>query len=265
MKHSVVNELKSYANSDKISDCMRFFKTGKGEYGEGDQFLGIKVPDIRKVVKKHYSSLSLNEIQEFLYSPYHEHRMFALLVLVALYQSKRFDNRLLPKLGTGALAPAFGEAKAITSNEFWEKSNKATIYHFYINHTAQINNWDLIDVTCPHIVGVHLLNRDRSILYRFARSNHLWERRIAIITTFAFIKAGEFEDTFAIADILLKDTHDLIHKAVGWAIRTVGNKNLEAEIEYLNPRYKQMPRTMLRYAIEKFDEPLRLQYLRGEI
>jgi len=234
MKSSIVNELSSYANPDKISDYMRFFKTGRGEYGEGDQFLGIKVPDIRRVVKKHYHSLALNEVQEFLYSPYHEHRMFALLVLVTLYQSKRLDN-------------------------------KVTIYHFYLNHTAQINSWDLVDVTSPHIVGAHLLNRDRFILYRFARSKDLWERRIAIIATFAFIKADEFEDTFAIADILLEDSHDLIHKAVGWAIRNVGNKNLQAQIEYLNPRYKQMPRTMLRYAIEKFDEPLRLQYLKGEI
>lgn len=234
MNKDIVNALNSYANRAKIPDYMRFFKTGKGEYGEGDQFLGIKVPDIRKVVKKYFMSLSLNEIQEFLYSPYHEHRMFALLVLVALYQSKRLDN-------------------------------KATIYHFYLNHTAQINNWDLVDVTCPHIVGDYLLDKDRSLLYRYAVSDNLWEKRIAIIATFAFIKAGEFEDTFAIANLLLDDKHDLIHKAVGWAIRNVGNKNLKAELEYLNPRYKKMPRTMLRYAIEKFDEPLRLQYLKGEI
>jgi 3-methyladenine DNA glycosylase AlkD len=232
MNQTIADELKSYANPAKIADYMRFFKTGKGDYGEGDQFLGIKVPDTRKVVKKYFRSMSLNEIQEFLYSPYHEHRMFALLVLVALYKSKRLDN-------------------------------KATIYHFYINHTTQINNWDLIDVTCPHIVGTHLLDRDRSLLYHFARSNDLWQKRIAIISTFAFIKAGEFEDTFAIADILLEDRHDLIHKAVGWAIRNVGIQDLQSMLAFLNPRYKKMPRTMLRYAIEKLDEPLRQKYLKG--
>lgn len=234
MNQTIANEINYYANPAKIADYMRFFKTGKGEYGERDQFLGIKVPDTRKVVKKYYKSMSLNEIQEFLYSPYHEHRLFALLVLVTLYQSKQLDNR-------------------------------ATIYHFYLNHTAQINNWDLVDVTCPHIVGVHLLDRDRSLLYRFAKSNNLWEKRIAIISTFAFIKAGEFEDTFAIADILLHDTHDLIHKAVGWAIRNVGIQNLQTMLEFLNPRYKKMPRTMLRYAIEKLDEDLRQKYLKGDI
>ncbi|MBN2826203.1 MAG: DNA alkylation repair protein [Campylobacterales bacterium] len=234
MNPTVAHELANYANPAKISDFMRFFKTGKGEYGEGDQFLGIKVPDTRKVVKKYFRTMSLYEIQEFLYSPYHEHRLFALLVLVALYSAKDLDN-------------------------------KATIYHFYLNHTAQINNWDLVDVTAPRIVGHYLLDKDRSLLYNFARSHNLWEKRIAIIATFAFIKAGEFEDTFALADILLKDTHDLIHKAVGWAIREVGNKDTQAMIAYLNPRYKQMPRTMLRYAIEKLDEDLRQKYLKGVI
>jgi len=234
MNPTILDELNSYANSDKIPDYSRFFKTGIGEYGEGDQFLGIKVPDTRKVVKKYFKHMSLNEIQEFLYSTYHEHRLFALLVLVALYQSKQLDN-------------------------------KATIYHFYLNHTAQINNWDLVDVTSPHIVGTHLLDKDRSILYRFAVSDDLWEKRIAIISTFAFIKVGEFDDTLMIADLLLRDTHDLIHKAVGWAIRNVGNQDLQAMLEYLNPRYKTMPRTMLRYAIEKLDEALRQQYLKGVI
>ncbi|MBN2824401.1 MAG: DNA alkylation repair protein [Campylobacterales bacterium] len=232
MNPTIVNELARYANPAKISDYKRFFKTGIGEYGEGDQFLGIKVPDTRKVVKKYFRTMSLNEIQEFLYSPYHEHRLFALLVLVALYQAKDLDN-------------------------------KATIYHFYLNHTAQINNWDLIDVTSPHIVGAYLLDKERSLLYRLAASDNLWEKRIAIISTFAFIKAGEFEDTFAIANILLNDTHDLIHKAVGWAIREVGNRDKEAMIAYLNPRYQKMPRTMLRYAIEKLDEDLRQKYLKG--
>lgn len=237
MVEKVRQELNSYANPDKIPDYMRFFKTGKGDYGEGDQFLGIKVPDIRKVAKNYFPQLSLETIQTFLDSPYHEERLFALHTLVYQYQSKRFSD----------------------------PEQKEAIYQFYIQNTRQINNWDLVDVTSPHIVGVHLLERDRSILYEFARSDDLWQKRIAIISTFAFIHAGQFDDTLQIADILLNDSHDLIHKAVGWAIRNVGNQDLETELNYLNPRYKKMPRTMLRYAIEKFDEPLRQQYLKGLI
>lgn len=235
MKKAIVYELESYAN--KIADSMRFFKTGEGDYGEGDKFLGIKVPDTRKVVKKYFAQLSLKEIEEFLYSPFHEHRLFALLVLVAQYKSKK-----------------------LTTN-----AQREAIYNFYITHTKQINNWDLVDVTTSHIVGVHLLDKERTLLYTFAHSDDLWKKRIAIVSTFAFINAREYEDTFAIADILLHDKHDLIHKAVGWAIRNVGNKDLDAMLEFLNPRYTKMPRTMLRYAIEKLDEELRLKYLKGEI
>ncbi len=233
MNQIVADELHAYANPAKIPDYMRFFKTGKGDYGEGDLFLGIKVPDTRKVVRKHFTALSMEEIGEFLSSPYHEHRLFALLVLAERYKAKQF----------AAL--------------------REDIYSFYIENTARINNWDLVDVTAPHIVGAHLLGRDRGLLYDFARSDDLWQKRIAIISSFAFIDKGEFGDTFAISDILLRDTHDLIHKAVGWAIRNVGNKDTEAMLAYLAPRYKSMPRTMLRYAIEKLDEDMRQRYLKG--
>jgi 3-methyladenine DNA glycosylase AlkD len=161
--------------------------------------------------------------------------MFALLVLVAQFQSKRLNIA----------------------------HSQEEIYNFYLSHRKQINNWDLVDVTTPHIVGVYLLDKKRDLLYNFAHSNNLWEKRIAIISTFAFIKNLEFDDTLKIADILLNDTHDLIHKAVGWAIRNVGNKNKQRMLEYLQPRYKQMPRTMLRYAIEKLDEDLRQKFLKG--
>jgi 3-methyladenine DNA glycosylase AlkD len=234
MNKTVIKELEQYINKNKIPDLQRFFKTGSGEYGEGDLFLGIKVPDIRKVVKNNLL-LELEEIKEFLYSKYHEHRMFALLVLVAQFQSKRLNIA----------------------------HSQEEIYNFYLAHRKQINNWDLVDVTTPHIVGVYLLDKKRDLLYDFAHSNDLWEKRIAIISTFAFIKNLEFDDTLKIADILLNDTHDLIHKAVGWAIRNVGNKNKQRMLEYLQPRYKQMPRTMLRYAIEKLDEDLRQKFLKG--
>ena len=237
MNKQISNELNLYANKDKIADYMRFFKTGVGEYGEGDVFLGIKVPETRKVVKKYFLHMAFDDIKTFLYSKYHEHRLFALLVLVYQYQSKKFSD----------------------------ESKKKAIYKFYMKHNAQINNWDLIDVTCPHIVGAYLLNKDRKILYTMAKSDNLWQKRMAIISTFAFINAGQFDDALNIADILIQDKHDLIHKAVGWALRNIGNKDLQTELDYLKPRYKKMPRTMLRYAIEKFEEDLRQRYLKSMI
>ena len=237
MREEILAEFEKYVNENKIADYSRFFKTGLGEYGEGDKFLGVKVPDTRKVVKKYFASMSFEEIEEFLNSPYHEHRLFALLVLVYKYKSKKLTS----------------------------EAQRERIYDFYVSHANRINNWDLVDVTAPHIVGAHLLQRDKTLLYNFANSNDLWKKRIAIVSTFAFINSHQFQDTFDIADILLQDKHDLIHKAVGWAIRNVGNKNEKAMLEYLTPRYKKMPRAMLRYAIEKLDEELRLQYLRGEI
>ncbi len=237
MRKNILDELKSYSHPDKIPEYKKFFKTGKGEYGEGDQFLGIKVPDIRKVVKNNFLDMNFDEIKGFLYSPYHEHRMFALLVLVYQYKTKRFSD----------------------------DKKREKIYQFYISNTSQINNWDLIDVTCPHIIGVHLRNKDKDILYKFATSDNLWQKRISIISTFALINDHQFDDTLKIADILLHDSHDLIHKAVGWAIRNVGIKNTELMIEFLAPRYKTMPRTMLRYAIEKLDKDTRQKYLKGLI
>lgn len=230
------NYLHSFAIPEKIPDYQRFFKTEKGEYGEGDLFLGIRMPYIRQVVKKYHCILGFGDIKVLLGSQYHEERMLALLILVAQYKSKKTSQL-----------------------------TKDTIYNLYINNTIQINNWDLIDVTCPHIIGQHLLNNNRSILYNFARSESLWERRISIISTFAFINAGQYEDTLNIADILLNDSHDLIHKAVGWALRNVGIKDIDKELSFLENRYSKMPRTMLRYAIEKFDEPLRQKYLKGLI
>jgi len=232
----MINELKrdlKVLSGIKVKDLQRFFKTGKGEYGEGDIFIGVRMPDIRKVAKQ-YLGISFNELQELLESGIHEYRMIALLILTYIY----------PKA---------------------DEKQKEKIYKFYIKNTKYINNWDLVDVTCPRIVGEHLLDKDRSILYTFAKSKDLWKKRIAILATFTFIREKQFEDTLNISKILLKDEHDLIHKAVGWMLREVGNKNQKVEEEFLKKHYLKMSRTMLRYAIEKFEEKKRQSYLKGNV
>ncbi|MEE3719314.1 DNA alkylation repair protein [Tumidithrix elongata RA019] len=223
------NKLKSLEDLEKAKTLSRFFKTGKGEYGEGDRFLGITVPAQRKLAKE-FVSLELSEIEQLLASQIHEHRLTALLILT--YQ--------------------FPKANAI---------EQAEIVRFYLAHTQWINNWDLVDVSCRPIVGVYLLERDRSILYEFAHSQNLWQQRIAIITTGEFIKYGQFTDTIAIAEILLHHSHDLIHKAVGWMLREVGKKERPVLEAFLNRYASQMPRTMLRYAIEHFNDAERKSYL----
>jgi 3-methyladenine DNA glycosylase AlkD len=230
----IKEDLAIFTNINNIQTYKRFFKTKAGEYAHKDIFLGIKVPDIRKIVKKYFLDLCFSHINEFLHSPYHEYRMFALLVLTYQYKSKKLNK-------------------------------KEEIFNFYIQNISWVNNWDLIDVTSPHIIGNYLIKKDKSILYEFARSNNLWKKRVAIISTFAFINNENYQDTIKIADILLKDEHDLIHKAVGWAIRNVGKKDENTMIEFLNQRYKKMPRTMLRYAIEKLPENSRQNYLKGTI
>ena len=226
-------QLKKAANKKDAEILQWFFKTGKGEYGEGDRFLGIKVPGIRVIAKKN-TDLTFKEIQKALRSVYHEERLAALLILVEKY------------------------SKAVT-----EGKNK--IADFYLANTKHINNWDLVDLTAPKILGKYLSNKSRKILYAFARSENLWERRISIISTFEFIRNKDFTDTLKISKILLKDDHDLIHKAVGWMLREIGKRDLPAEEEFLSKYYKKMPRTMLRYAIEKFPEKKRLAYLEGRM
>jgi 3-methyladenine DNA glycosylase AlkD len=209
----------------------RFFKTGKGEYGEGDKFLGIRVPVIRQQVKK-FKGLSLEDTLRFLRSDYHEERLFALLMLV--YKFQRGDEQQRKK-----------------------------IYQVYLGHTDRINNWDLVDSSAHLIVGAYLENRSRSKLYQLAKSKDLWRRRIALMSTFYFIKQSDFDDALAVSKLLLSDDHDLIHKAVGWMLREVGNRDGPLERTFLETRYKTMPRTMLRYAIEKFPEAERKRYLNG--
>ena len=211
----------------------RFFKTGPGEYGEGDCFRGIRVPVLRKLCRE-FREANIDDIMLLLVSSWHEDRLFALLLLVELY----------------------GKA---------DEAGRERIYSTYCSRTDRINNWDLVDLSAPNIVGRHLVDRDRSPLYRFAVSENLWERRIAIVSTFTFIRKEEFADTFAIAEQLLEDRHDLIHKAAGWMLREVGKRDQSALVGFLAGHYRRMSRTMLRYAIERFPEELRQQYLKGEI
>lgn len=230
-------KMNSLADKKAAKTMSWFFKTGKGEYGEGDQFIGLKVPVQRKIAKE-FLNLKYDELSKLLSSAVHEERLIALLILV-----ERYDRS--------------------------EEREREIIYQFYIKNRKGINNWDLVDLSAPKIIGEHLLKRNKEILYTFALSKNLWERRIAILSTYAFIRRNEFETTLQIADILVGDKHDLIHKAVGWMLREIGkrteNGGLKIEEEFLKPRYKKMPKTMLRYAIEKFPESRRKKYLKGKI
>ncbi len=234
MNKELENRLEQSANPSKAKLLQRFFKTGKGEYGEGDIFYGITVPVQRKIASE-FKELPVNELQELLDSKIHEKRMIGLLILIE--QFKRAD----------------------------EKSKKK-IFEFYLQNANKnnINNWDLVDLSCHKIVGNYILNKNREILYQLANSSNLWEKRIAIISTFSFIRINEFNDSLKIAEILLSDEHDLIHKAVGWMLREIGKKNINVLEDFLQKHHKDMPRTMLRYAIEKFDEGKRKRWLNGE-
>lgn len=226
-------QLISLENPDTASKLQKFFRTGPGEYGEGDIFRGIRVPTLRKLAKR-YQNLPLSIAERFLMSRFHEDRLLALIVLVRIYC--RGDDAV-----------------------------KRRIYKLYLDNTRFINNWDLVDGSAEHIVGDFLMYKNKMPLYRLAESSILWERRIAIMSTFHFIKHGVFDETFMIAKKLITDPEDLIHKAVGWMLREAGKRDVRAEEVFLKTFYRQMPRTMLRYAIEKFPEPKRLVYLRGEI
>lgn len=224
-------DLQKYSDKKKAKILQRFFKTGPGEYAEGDIFLGITVPTLR-ILSKQYQSLSLNETFQLLKSRIHEERLLSLLILILKYRKV-------------------------------DLSKKEKIYKAYLNHSKYINNWDLVDVSAKHIIGHFLKDKDRTPLYKLTRSDSLWERRIAILSTFHFIENNDFEDTLKIAEILISDPHDLIHKAVGWMLREVGKKDRDSEERFLKKYYTAMPRTMLRYAVERFPESKRQAYLKG--
>jgi 3-methyladenine DNA glycosylase AlkD len=225
--------LRALARPRDAAILQRFFKTGKGEYGEGDVFIGVRLPELRMLCRE-CRGISVRQIIQLLRSRVHEERLLAVLLLVASFQRG-------------------------------DVAERRDIYNLYLANTAFINNWDLVDASAAHIVGAWLEDRSRAPFRRLARSSLVWERRIAIIATLHFIRRGEFEETFLIADRLLEDPHDLIHKAVGWMLREVGNRDIAALRCFLKDRYRRMPRTMLRYAIEKLPEKERLAYLKGTI
>lgn len=227
---SIISDLQKNRNPSKAKLLQRFFKTGRGEYGEGDVFLGITVPTQRRIAKKYYKEITLSGISELLKTNIHEYRLTALIILAM---------------------------KASRDNETLRKD----YCDFYLNNAKYINNWDLVDVTCVKIVGEYLVNKDRAVLYKLAKSDNLWKKRIAIISTFAFIRRHDLSDSLRIAEILVNDRHDLIHKAVGWTLREVGKIDQKPEEDFLKKHFKTMPRTALRYAIEKFPKKLRDFYL----
>lgn len=230
----LLSEMLKHEDPSQVEGLSRFFKTGPGEYGEGDLFLGIKVPVTRSVVKDCWKGTSFEDLEECLASGYHEVRLAGLLTLVEIFSHSRKDP-LVQERCIG----------------------------FYLAHTERINNWDLVDLSCYQLLGSWLMDKDRSLLYDLARNGKsIWEQRIGIVSTMAFIRKGQLDDTFAIADILLDHPHDLIHKATGWLLREAGKRDGSALREFLATRYMNMPRTMLRYAIEKFPEEERQQYLK---
>jgi 3-methyladenine DNA glycosylase AlkD len=222
-------DLKSKSNPEKAKVYQKFFKTGVGEYGEGDVFLGLNSQEIKDIAQKYYQ-VDLEDLQKLLEDKVHECRMSAARILVNNY-----------------------------------KKDKENTFRFYVKNAKKFNNWDLVDVSCHKIVGDFLLDKDRKVLYKLANSKNLWKKRIAIVSTYAFIRENDFDDTLKISEILLGDSHDLIHKAVGWMLREVGKKDENVLKDFLKKNYSDIPRTTLRYAIEKLPEDERKKYLRGEI
>jgi 3-methyladenine DNA glycosylase AlkD len=234
MKYQDINrELKGMASPEIAEHSQRFFKTGKGEYGEGDRFLGIRVPELRKLAKK-YQSLSMSEVEKLVVSSWHEQRLTGLLIMVLQYESARKK----------------------------EPAKASRIYRKYISLYRNVNGWDLVDVTCPKIMGPELYESDRKILFTWAKSSNLWKKRMSIMTTLYFIKQGDLEDTYKLAKTLLNDEHDLIHKAVGWMLRETGKVSRKDLNAFLDKYATKMPRTMLRYALEKHPETQRKRYMK---
>ena len=217
---TITNKLQALSDAEKREIFPKFFKAGKGEYGEGDRFLGVTVPNIRAIAKLH-KDISIEEIRELIQSEWHEVRLCALIIMVE--KSKKKDEALRKEL-----------------------------FNLYLSQTKRINNWDLVDLSCRFIIGEYLLDKSRDILYQLAQSSLLWDNRIAIVSTYAFIRKGQLEDTYALSDLMMQHPHDLMHKAIGWMLRETGKRNPERLYDYVMSHRADMPRTMLRYAIEKF-------------
>lgn len=233
MINDIKNDFRKVSSKSKADHSTRFFKTGKGEYGEGDLFLGVSTPNVHKLVNKYKRDLDITDTLYFLNHKIHTYRFFALEVLKYKYKRGHTDER-------------------------------KKIFDIYIKNLKFINNWDLVDISAPHIVGDYLLDKDRDILFKLAKSDTLWSQRVAIISTFAFIRNSEYEDTLKISKILLNHKHDLIHKAVGWMLREVWKRDPEIVEEFLKENYDQIPRTALRYSIEKMEEKKRKRFLKKE-
>jgi len=231
----IQEDLLDQADQEKAEFLPKFFQAVPGGYAEGDEFIGVTVPNQRKVAKKYYREITLDELEHLLQATIHEFRLTALFILVLKFEKAECDT----------------EREGIVS--------------FYIDNISCVNNWDLVDSSAFKILGAYLFDKPRTLLYKFADSGDLWKQRIAIISTFYFIKQHDFQDTLNLAEKLLQHDHDLIHKAVGWMLREVGKRDFKKEYEFLKIHYQKMPRTMLRYAIEKFDEDLRKQFLKGQI
>jgi 3-methyladenine DNA glycosylase AlkD len=226
--------LMKVVDEEKAKTLRRFFKTGKGQYGEGDIFLGVSVPNVRNIAQKYWAMTEINVIEKLLRSNIHEKRLVGLLILIEKYNHVGYEG------------------------------GREALFKFYLANRKGVNNWDLVDLSAPNIVGDYLLHKkDREILYEFAKNENLWEKRIAIVATFAFIRDGQFGDTLKISKILLKDKHDLIHKAVGWMLREVGKRDRKVLEKFLRENYFGIPRTTLRYAIERFGEEERKRWLKG--
>ena len=233
MANNILTDLKRHANSAKAKVLQRFFKTGKGSYGEGDVFLGITVPQLRKIAAKN-EDLPFSELQRLLNSKIHEHRLVALLILVQLFQKVEKEK---------------------------DEKMQREVVHFYLANLQGVNNWDLVDLTAPQILGQYLLRRDKAVLYFFSHSHNLWKRRISIVSTLAFIRNSDFSHTFKITELLMRDKHDLIHKACGWMLREVGKRNQPALEKFLAKHRNKLPRAMLRYAIERLSISKKKKYM----
>ena len=228
------DQINKHADPTQVEGLMRFFKTAPGQYGYGDKFLGIKVPVTRGVVKECWSKVSFDNLEECITNEYHEVRLAALLTLIEIFSHAKKNPGL-----------------------------QKQYVDFYLSHTDRINNWDLVDLSCYPLLGTWLLDKDRTLLYDLARNGKtIWEQRIGMVSTMQFIRHGQTADTYAIADILIGHKHDLIHKAVGWLLREAGKRNVAELKAWLEPRFKTMPRTMLRYAIEKLPESDRKHFIK---
>lgn len=229
----IIDELRLLSTDEKRNILPRFFKTGKGEYGEGDKFLGVSVSDVRKVAKNHKNA-TINELTEMMQSEWHEARLCSLLIMVEKFKKTNDEGR-------------------------------KRIVDFYLSVTNRINNWDLVDLSCPAIIGEYLLNRSHDLLYRLAESSLLWENRIAIVSTIIFIRHGQLDDTFNLSTKMMNHPHDLMHKAIGWMLREAGKRDESRLYNYVKTYRLEMPRTMLRYAIEKFDKNVRAELMKRDI